>query len=129
LIAKFFAVYTCLLLATLISVIFGILIDLFTIGVPASYFLESAFEGISISLSAIAIACSTGIIIGISVNSVAAAAILSVYVGNQLSMISVLPSIFLSDIINPVLFSSIVGIILSVGLLLIAIFIFRKKNI
>ncbi|MEJ2251249.1 MAG: hypothetical protein P8Y70_17095 [Candidatus Lokiarchaeota archaeon] len=87
------------------------------------------FKGVSISLSAIAIACSTGIIIGISVNSVAAVAILSVYVGNQLSMLSVLPSFFLSELINPILFSSSIGAILTILLLLIGILIFKRKQI
>ena len=124
--AKFFAVYSCLLIATIISITVGVLIDFFTIGLPPETVMEQILESMSISLGAMAISCSLGILIGIVTSSVAAAAIASIYIGNQLSLISMLPSLFLPNI-NPVAFAAIIGIILTSIFLYLSIRLFKKK--
>lgn len=128
LLAKFCAVYTCLIIATVISVITGVIIDEFTIGLPPEIVMEQIFESLSISLAAMAISCSVGIFIGIVMSSVASAAIISIYIGNQLSLLSMLPSIFLPGI-NPVVFASVVGIVVSMIFLFLSIYLFKKKQV
>ncbi len=125
--AKFFAVYSCLLIATVISIIVGALIDFLTLELPPETVMEQILESMSISLGAMAISCSLGILIGIVSSSVAAAAIVSIYIGNQLSLISMLPSIFIPSI-NPVAFAAITGILLSSIFLYLSIILFRKKQ-
>jgi ABC-2 type transport system permease protein len=124
--AKFLAVYSCLLIATVISLIVGVLIDVLTIGLPAETVMEQTFESMSISLGAMAISCSLGIVIGIVTSSVAAAAIVSIYIGNQLSLLSMLPSLFLPGI-NPIVFSALIGITLSSLFLFLSTSLFKKK--
>ncbi len=126
--SKFFAVYSCLIIATIISIITGIVIDELTIGLPPETVMEQTFESLSISLAAMAISCSVGIFIGIIISSVASAAIISIYIGNQFSLLSMLPPIFLPDI-DPILFTTIVGTIITVFFLLITILIFKRKQI
>ena len=127
--AKFFAVYTCIVIATFISLIFGLIIDFLKEGLPNMNIIIHTFESMIFTLAAIAIACSAGILIGISVSNVAASAILSVYLGSQLSVISVLPSLILPEVLDPVFFGLILGISVSLVLLLIASHIFNKKQL
>ncbi len=125
--AKFFAVYICLIIAVFISLIAGFLVDYFTIDIPLETIMKDTLESVAISFNAMAISCSIGVLIGILTNSVALAAILAIYVGNQLSSISVLPSIFIKDL-NPVIFASVVGISITITVLTINILIFNKKQ-
>lgn len=125
--AKFFAVYLCLFIAAIFSLIAGLIIDYFTIGILSPTFIKLTFESLVTSMAAMAISCSIGVFFGTLIRSVAAAAILSVYVGNQLSAISVLVTLFI-QIINPILLTSIVGISLTLTFLIIAIVILKKKQ-
>jgi ABC-2 type transport system permease protein len=127
LLAKFLAVYFCLIIATIIAVISGLVIDWFTIGIPTEIVLKDIFESLSISLSAMAISCSVGVFIGILVSSVALAAILSIYVGNQLSLALMLPTLFFEQL-NPLIYSPTLGIAITIGILLTTIIIFNKKQ-
>jgi ABC-2 type transport system permease protein len=127
LLAKFFAVYSCLIIATIISLISGLLIDIFTIGIPPEAFINMTLEALSTNMAAMAISCSIGVFFGTLIRSVAAAAILSVYVGNQLSAISILATLFIG-VINPILLMIIVGISLTLTFLTISIIIFKRKQ-
>jgi ABC-2 type transport system permease protein len=129
LIAKYLAVFSCLVIATLITLIVGVFIDWITTGIPQSIVLIQSMESLGFSLAAMSISCSVGIIIGISVKNVAASAILSVYVGNQFSLISILPSVFLPGILNPLIFSGSIGILLTALLMGIGIIIFKNKEL
>ena len=127
LLAKFFAVYLCLIIATGISLIIGLIIDQLTIGNLPEYVIDQTIESLAISLAAMAISCSIGIFFGIMVSSVPVAAILSVYLGNQISAISILPTLFL-DFIDPILFSLLLGSIVPTIILTISIMIFARKQ-
>jgi len=127
LLAKFFAVYLCLIIATGISLILGLIVDGLTIGILPEYVLVQTFESLCISLAGMAISCSIGMLFGILVSSVPVAAILSVYLGNQLTALSILPTVFL-DFINPILFGVIIGISVSTCILTISIMIFNRRQ-
>ena len=129
LLAKFLAVYTCIVIATGLSVTSGLIIDILMKGMPQQVLLEETIESVAISLAAMGIATSAGLLIGSNTKSVAVAAILSIYLGNQLSMVSVLPGIFLRDWIHPILFSAVIGIAISATFLIIAIILFNKKQL
>ena len=111
LLAKFFAVFLCLIIAILISLIGGLLIDIITIGFPENY-LNSIFDSLIISMSSMAITCSIGIFIGVLVSSVAVAAILAVYLGGQLSSVIILPTFFIPGL-DPEMLALILGISIS----------------
>ena len=129
LLAKFLAVYTCIVIATLLSVTSGLILDIITKGMPQQVLLEETLESIAISLAAMGIATSAGLLIGSNTNSVAVAAILSIYLGNQLSMVSILPGIFLRAWVNPIIFSILLGVPITAAFLIISIMLFNKKQL
>ncbi|MFX0097237.1 MAG: hypothetical protein ACFE7E_05710 [Candidatus Hodarchaeota archaeon] len=123
LLAKFLAVYTCLLIASAISILAGIMIDI----ALRNMFPTSILESISTSIAAMAISCSFGLLIGATVSSVAVGAILSIFVANQLTTVSILPAIF-TNLLNPLVFTTILGSSLTIALLTTAIVIFNRKQ-
>ena len=127
LLAKFFSVYLCLIIATGISLTLGLILDQIFIGNLPEYVLNQTIESLSISMAAMAISCSIGIFFGIIVSSVPVATILSVYIGNQISAISILPTVLL-DFIDPIIFSLLVGSIAAVIMLTISSILFSRKQ-
>ncbi|MFW9923941.1 MAG: hypothetical protein ACFFDW_11710 [Candidatus Thorarchaeota archaeon] len=127
LLAKYFAVFLSLTIAAFLSFAIGLLIDIFTIGLPPNVIIIDTLESLSISLAAMSISCAAGIFIGILVKSVPLAAILSIYLGEQLSVVAVLPGIFLTEI-NPLIFSISIGVGLTLIIILAEILVFRKKQ-
>jgi ABC-2 type transport system permease protein len=127
LVSKYFAVLTCLLLAILISLLMGIVVDVIKIGTPIIELLRNNAESLIISLATISIACSIGVFFGAIINSVAVSAVLSVYLGNQVSSIIILPTILIPGI--PVeLYSILTGLGVSSIVLVVSIIIFNKKS-
>ncbi len=127
LLAKYFAVYTCLVIAAALTLISGIIIDEITIGLPSDVVLSQTLDSLSISLAAMAISSAVGTLIGTMVSSVALAAILSVYVGNQLSMISILPGLLLESI-NPVVYAVVLGLSATVTIMIITVKLFERQQ-
>jgi ABC-2 type transport system permease protein len=127
LICKFISVYICLIIAIIISLSFGLIIDYISAGVIAEIFLVTLFESLSISLASIAISCSIGLLFGVTISSVPVAAILSVYIGNQLSALSMIPSLFVEPL-NPALFAAIIGLSVPSVLIGISSVLFQKKD-
>ena len=127
LLAKFFSVYLCLIIATGISLTLGLILDQIFIGNLPEFVLNQTIESLTISMAAMAISCSIGIFFGIIVSSVPVATILSVYIGNQISAISILPTVFL-DFIDPIVFSLLVGCIAAVLMLTISSILFSRKQ-
>ena len=126
LLAKFFAVYICLVVAVVISLIFGLIIDEFTVGL-SEYFLNETFESLIISISSMAITCSIGIFFGVLVSSVPVAAILSVYLGSQLSSIILLPTFFIVTL-NPVILALTLGISITSVIMGINMYLFSRQQ-
>ncbi len=127
LLAKYFSVYLCLIIATGISLTLGLILDQIFIGNLPEYVLNQTIESLAISMAAMAISCSIGIFFGIIVSSVPVATILSVYIGNQISAISILPTLFL-DFIDPIIFSLLVGSIAAVIMLTVSSILFSRKQ-
>jgi ABC-2 type transport system permease protein len=126
LLAKFFAVYMCLVVAVVISLIFGLVIDEFTDGL-SKYLLIETIESLIISISSMAITCSIGIFFGVLVSSVPVAAILSVYLGSQLSSIILLPTFFIVSL-NPVILALTLGISITSIIMTINIYLFSRQQ-
>ncbi len=127
LLAKFFSVYLCLIIATGISLTLGLILDQIFIGNLPEFVLNQTIESLTISIAAMAISCSIGIFFGIIVSSVPVATILSVYIGNQISAISILPTLFL-DFIDPIVFSLLVGCTSAVFMLTVSSILFSRKQ-
>ena len=124
--AKYLAVYLCLVVAVAISLSVGLIIDGFT-GKLSENFLSITFDYLIMSLSSMAITCSIGILFGVTVSSVPVAAILSVYLGSQLSSLIILPVFFLQGL-NPVILSLALGIPISIIVIGIDISLFNRQQ-
>ncbi len=129
-ISKYIAFMFSLTIASLLSFTAGIIVDLIQSTVPSEFFkyiLKFSFENLLISLSAMSIACASGLVIGMLVKSVAMSVILSIYLGQQMSVIAIMPGYFLENI-DPLYFSLGVGFAATVVILALGIFIFKKKQ-
>ena len=124
--AKFIAVYSCLIIAILISLSIGLIIDGIT-GNLTGIEWEGTINSLIIGLSSMAITCSIGIFFGVLVSSVPVAAILSVYLGSQLSTLIILPTILIEGL-NPQLLALTIGITLTTGIMILNLILFNKKQ-
>jgi ABC-2 type transport system permease protein len=126
LLAKFLAVYSCLIIAISISLAIGLVIDGFT-GNLSKIEWNMTVESLIIGISAMAITCSIGIFFGVLVSSVPVAAILSVYLGSQLSTLIILPTIFI-EFLNTQLLALTLGITITTIIMIINLVLFNKKQ-
>ena len=127
LLAKFAANLSSLFAAVVLSVALGTIVDLIA-GNLSGGVARGIVESLVLSVTGIATACSVGLLFGTIFDSVAVTAILSVYLGNQLSSIVLLPGIFL-DRVDPLLFSAVAGVATCVVVLVAAIYIFERKSL
>ncbi len=124
--AKFLAVYLCLVIAVSISLTIGLIIDAFTGDLIENY-LNVTFESLIIGISSMAITCSIGILFGVLISSVPVAAILSVYLGSQLSSLIILPTFFIPGLDTQMLALTL-GITLTTVIMGINIILFNRMQ-
>jgi len=137
-IAKYFAVYLCTIAAVWLSIVTGMIIDAFRQITIPQIFLDLLVDSILTVFFALAITCSFGALFGVLMKSVAGSAILSLYVGNQASSILTLVIPLISQLMvlefgislpfDPFILSMIIGTATSIGILLLAILAFNKKQ-
>lgn len=126
LLAKFFSVYTCVAIASFIAVLAGIVTDYATTGALSTTILTDAGHSLAISLSMIAVACSAGVLIGIASPTVLVGAILVIYGGNQISVISLVPTLL--NLPDASVFTIALAALVAVILLATAIAVFNRKQ-
>lgn len=137
-IAKFFAVYLCTIAAVWLSIITGIIIDASRGVIISQFFLDQLVDSVITVFFALAVTCSFGTLFGILMKSVAGSALLSLYVGNQASSILTLVIPLISQMMelefgfslpfDPFILSMVIGTVTSIGILLLAILAFNKKQ-
>ena len=125
--AKYLATISVLLIASALALGIGIVTDI-TAGYPVGSLVEAALDPLLLSLSGMAIACAAGVLLGILMNSVMASAIVSVYLGNQLSAVALLPALLLPQA-NTTLIALGLGVGVPALLLLLAIRVFARKSV
>jgi ABC-2 type transport system permease protein len=124
--SKFFAVYLCLVIASILALVFSMAIDTFSTGLPSGIVLNSALQSFALSLSMIMVSSAAGVLIGVGSPSVLVGVILVIYGGNQISVISLLPSMLMVP--YPAFITILIGVVISCVLLGVAIFLFNKKQ-
>jgi len=124
--AKLIAVYLCILIATVLSILLGLLLDVINSDIPIDILLDGIWDALAISMSAMAISCSISVLIGILVNSTMVAAILAIYIGNQLSLLAILPGIFFESV-NTVAYALTIGLTLTILVNIVTLLVLRKK--
>jgi len=124
---KYFGALTVLLATAVLALLLGIVADLLA-GRPTVDIVTSAVEPVVLSLSGMAIACSVGVLLGVLVESVAVSAILSVYLGNQLGALAVLPSALAPQL--PIIpLAAVAGVLVPAIALTAAIAVFKRKTL
>ena len=127
LLGKYFAALSALLVAVIVALAVGLTVDALA-GRTGPGIVTAGLEPAVLSLAGIAVACSVGLLLGVIVDSVAVSAILSVYLGNQLSAIAILPSALAPDL-PAVAIAVTAGIAVPTVLLAIAIRVFARKTL
>jgi ABC-2 type transport system permease protein len=127
LLGKFFAVFTCILVASLITLGVGMLYDLLKGSAPGAIVFREVGTSAATSLATIAIASAAGILIGILSPSVLVGVILVIYGANQLSVLGFLPVIL--NLRPPWVFSLVIGAALCVVLMILSISVFNRKQV
>ena len=126
LLGKFFAVFSCVAAASVITLLVGLLVDRVRGVAPnGALWLELA-KSAATGLASIAITSAAAILIGILAPSVLVGAILVIYGANQLSIVGYLP--LLLNLQPAWLYSIAIGAVFTVLLLVISIAAFNRKQ-
>jgi ABC-2 type transport system permease protein len=126
LLAKFLSVYVCLGIASLLSVLVGLITDYLTTGALASVILGNVGQSLAISFSMIAVACAAGVLIGVASPTVLVGAILVIYGGNQISVIPLVPTLL--GVTDAALYTVGFATVVALGLLAAATMLFERKQ-
>jgi len=124
--AKYFAVFLCVALASLIALLLGFFIDavfLSRFSLPLFY---DTVNALIISFSIVAIECAAGALVGVLASSVIVGVLLVVLTHNIASLSIIMPII--TKINHPVLTALILGVILSSIFLITANVVFQRKQ-
>ena len=125
LLAKFFAVYVCVVTAAMIAVGVGAAIDYLDASMAMDVVLKGVGESLVMSFAMLAVTASAGVLIGIAAPSMLVGVILVIYGGNQMSAVVGLLGFYIG---NDVLTIGL-GVIIAVMLLTITIRVFDRKQI
>jgi ABC-2 type transport system permease protein len=126
-VSKFLAVYVCIAVASLLSLLLGLIIDYVNIGAVSETVLNDTALSLVTSLSMMAVSSSTGVLIGVAAPSVLVGVILVIYGGNQISALPMIPTIL--NISNPILFTVTFGAVTASIMLVLATFLFNRKQL
>jgi len=125
-VAKFFAVAFCVILASIIALILSFIIDYIVLDrLSSSLFLDTV-QSLIVSFSIISIECAAGAFVGVSVSSVLVGIIMIVITHNIASLSIIMP--LMKEYSNPILTSGITGIVLTIVFLMAAIWVFNRKQ-
>jgi ABC-2 type transport system permease protein len=124
--AKFFAVFLCVALASILAISLGFTIDHLFLNRFSAQLFKNTIESVIISLSIIAIECAAGALVGVLASSVIFGVILVVITHNIASLTVLLP--IMNKATHPVLMAVLSGFLLSAFFLITAIRVFRKKQ-
>jgi ABC-2 type transport system permease protein len=127
LLGKFFAVFTCVAVASVITLGVGVLVDLTVRIEPGRAVMIELARSAATGFASIAITSAAAILIGIVSPSVLVGAILVIYGANQLSVVGYLP--LLLGVEPAWLYSVAIGAVLTVALLGVSLFLFEKKQL
>jgi len=126
LLARFFAVFTCILVAAAITLAVGMAYDWLRGNAPDRAVLVEVVKSAVTAIATIGITSTAGILIGILSPSVIVGAILVIYGANQLSVLGFLP---IPLGLEPAwLYSLAIGVPLSVLLLSLSVALFNRKQ-
>lgn len=127
LLAKYFAVFICIAIATIISILLGIFIDYLKYGELSDNIVYSTFETFFLSLFSISVACSTGILIGVISPTVLVAVLIIVFLTSNLSAFAIMLPLLITSV-HPLITAGISSLILTIIFMIISIIDFKKRQ-
>jgi len=127
LISKFLAVFICVAIACVLSLLLGLIIDYFQRGSIPDEIAKTTFESFCLSLATIASWCAAGVLIGVFAPTVLVGIILIIFVVNNVTSLALLLPIMMKSTYS-ILYSVILSAILTFIFLTIAMLIFNKKQ-
>jgi ABC-2 type transport system permease protein len=125
--SKFLAVYACIAIASLLSLLLGLTVDYVNVGGVSGTVLNDTALSLATSLSMMAVSSSAGVLIGVAAPSVLVGIILVIYGGNQISALPIIPTIL--NISNATLFTVTMGAAITGIMLALATLLFNKKQL
>jgi ABC-type transport system involved in multi-copper enzyme maturation permease subunit len=127
LLGKFLAVFTCVAVASLVTLAAGFLFDSLRGGAPDAAMLRELGKSAATAFASIAIASSAAVLIGVLAPSVVVGVILVIYGANQLSALGYAP--VLLNLQPAWLYAVAIGIVSSILLLALSVIIFDRKQL
>lgn len=126
LLAKFGAVFLCVMVASIIAIALSAVMDIATEGHDVSEILSDMKLSLLITISIMAINCSAGVLIGVFAPNILVGILLVLFGANQLSSLVLLPMI---TGWGEMWMVGLVSVAISVALLLGAALLFRRKDL
>jgi len=123
LVAKFFSVYICVIVAVIISLLVGVLIDYIELGM----ILPGVTNDLISTTSIMAVACGFGIFIGVLSPSILLAVLIALFFGQFVNLLPVILISFI-EFDNMLLVASIFAIAIAAILMVISMFVFERKQ-
>jgi ABC-2 type transport system permease protein len=126
-ISKFFAVFLCITIASIFALSLGVVLSIVQgDSILIESVMTSVLNSFIMSLSVIALSSAAGVVIGVISPSVIVGVIVVIYIGSNLSILPVLPSLLNLD--NPLIMTVLIGVIFTVLLLTVGLFLFNRKQ-
>lgn len=126
LVSKYLAVLICVTIAISIALSVGIAIDLLQNEVILDIVLPSIIDSFVMTISVISISCAFGILMGVVSPSILVGVLIVIFIGQYIEILPIIP--VLIGISNSVVFVTLLGILFTLLLMIIAIIAFRKKQ-
>jgi ABC-2 type transport system permease protein len=127
LLSKFLAVLICVAIACALSLLLGLIIDYFKSGAVSTEILQSTYESFSLSLATITSWCAAGVLVGVFAPSVLVGVILIIFVVNNITSLALLLPMIMKESYS-IAYSIVLSVILALIFLVVATFIFSKKQ-
>lgn len=124
-VAKFLAVYLCVVVAAILAILVGTMADTVVNGTDFLNNLEIVGETVLMAISMMAITCSAGVLIGVFSPSILVGILLVLYGGNQLSVVVLMPMLMEG---SDLLFTVVSGMGISLMLLALAAVSFQRRT-
>lgn len=127
LLGKFLAVFSCVAVASVLTLAVGVLFDLLKGNMPSAEVLREVGKSAATGFSTVAIASAAAILIGVLSPSVLVGVILVIYGANQLSALGYLPVIL--NLQPAWLFALAIGLPFAILLLALSVILFNRKQL
>jgi ABC-2 type transport system permease protein len=123
--AKFLAVFSCVTIASAVSLAFGAILDLIFNSNSVNALMTRLLESLILGFSTIAVACSAGVVIGVIARTVLLGIVLIVFVSSNISaLVAMLPAML--KLPNPFLLSFLSGVMVTAASMIVAIKVFNR---